>query len=102
MTIRELLAELEAADIRLHLDGDDLLAAIGLEASLDPYRERIAVNKPALLTELRLRRAIIAAATAQPDAFDRPAYDALWARWTAADSPAVVPDDRSASTSRAS
>lgn len=89
MTIRKLLAELEAAGIRLHLDGDDLLAAIGAGATLDPYRARIAANKPALVTELRLRRAIIAAATAEPDVFDRAAYDALWSQWNALDSLAV-------------
>jgi len=77
-----LLAELEAAGVRLSLAGDGLRFQTRPGVSIAPYRERIAAHKPALLTEL-LKAAIIEAVTVEPEQFDRPAYDALWARWQA-------------------
>ena len=80
MNVTALLAELDAAGIRLGRDGDDLVADVLPGAELDAYRERIQQNKPALVKEL-LQREIVEAAAAVGGAFDRDAYDALWVRW---------------------
>jgi hypothetical protein len=52
MSAVALLAELEAADIRLCRDGDDLIAEIRPGASLAPFRERILAHKPMILSIL--------------------------------------------------
>lgn len=52
MSAHGLLAELQAAGVRLARDGDDLVAEIHPGASLAPYRERILAQKPALLAAL--------------------------------------------------
>ena len=83
MSVSMLLDELDATGIRLRRDGDALLAHILRGASIDPYRERITMHKPALLAELLLRDQIVTAASAAQDAFDRAMYDALWRRWHA-------------------
>jgi hypothetical protein len=75
--------ELRAAGIRLSRDGGDLVADVLPGAKLDPYRDRIAQCRPALLAELDLREQIVAAATAAQSAFDRQHYDVLWERWHA-------------------
>jgi hypothetical protein len=75
-----LLDELAEAGIRLSREGDDLIGDVLPGADLDPYRERIQADKPALLTLLALQYEIGAAANAARDAFDRAAYDRLWGR----------------------
>jgi hypothetical protein len=77
-----LLADLEAAGVRLSLSGDDLRFQTRHGVSITPYRERIAARKPALLAEL-LRARIIEAVTVDPGQFDRAEYDRLMARWEA-------------------
>ena len=72
MSVGALLDELERAGIRLSRDGDDLIAEIQPGACLDPYREHIVANKPTLLAMLDLQEQIVAAATVEPAAFDRP------------------------------
>ena len=82
MSAAALIAELAEAGIRVRLDGSGLVADALPGAELDAYRERIARYKPAILREL-LQREVLEAAAAVGDAFDRVAYDALWARWYA-------------------
>jgi hypothetical protein len=50
-----LLAELAAAGVWLRRDGEDLVAETRRGFSLEPYRERIATNKPALLIAIDAR-----------------------------------------------
>jgi hypothetical protein len=57
MSARTLLAELEAAGMRLSLAGDDLRFQTRPGVSIAPYRERILANKPALLATLRQHEA---------------------------------------------
>jgi hypothetical protein len=78
VTATALLAELEAAGVRLSLAGDDLRFQTRPGVSIAPYRERIAASKPALLAEL-LKARIIAAVNVEPADFDRAEYDRLWA-----------------------
>jgi hypothetical protein len=77
-----LLAELEAAGVRLSLAGDDLHYQTRSGVSIAPYRNCITAHKPALLVEL-LQRRIIEAVTVEPASFDRAEYDRLWTRWKA-------------------
>jgi hypothetical protein len=83
MSASALLVELEAVGIRLHRDGDDLLASIRPGANFDPFRQRVREHKPALLASLALQEQIVAAATAATAAFDRAEYDHLWTEWHA-------------------
>jgi hypothetical protein len=78
-----LLDELAAAGVRLSLAGDALRYQTRPGVSIAPYREQITAHKPALVALLALQDEIVAAASAARDAFDRAAYDALWARWHA-------------------
>jgi hypothetical protein len=75
-----LLAELEAAGVRLSLAGDALQFQTRPGVSIAPYRECITANRPALLAEL-LKARIIEAVTAEPADFDRAEYDRLWTLW---------------------
>jgi hypothetical protein len=77
-----LLDELRAAGIWLNRDGDDLSYRTRPGVSIAPHREQITTHKPALVTELRLREAIVAAASAVHARFDRERYDELWRRWS--------------------
>jgi hypothetical protein len=77
-----LLAELEAAGVRLSLVGDALRFQTRPGVSIAPYREQIATHKPALLVEL-LQRRIIETVAVEPADFDRAEYDRLWTRWKA-------------------
>ena len=79
MSAATLLAELEAAGVHLSLAGDALRVQTRPGVSIAPYRERIATHKPALLLDL-LKAAIVAAATAPSDDFDRQHFDRLWAQ----------------------
>jgi hypothetical protein len=83
MTAITLLDALAHAGIRLGHDGDELYADVQPGADLEMHRAAIAEHKPALLNVLALQDAIVAAVTVEPFQFDRPAYDALWARWHA-------------------
>jgi hypothetical protein len=78
-----LLADFEAAGVRLSLAGDDLRCQSRPGVRIAPYRERIVTNKPALIALLRLQDEIVGAATAARDAFDRQSYDKLWRDWYA-------------------
>jgi hypothetical protein len=80
MSSADLLQELEAGGVHLSRDGDDLIADMRRGASLEPFRERIIANKPALLAEL-LKAEIIAAVTVAPADFDRAAYLRLMEHW---------------------
>ena len=60
MSAAALLAELEAAGVRLSLAGDDLRFQTRPGVSIAPYRESIAASKPALLAELRWRNELAA------------------------------------------
>ena len=85
MSATALLDEIVAAGIRLRRDGDDLIAEFPVGVDLDHYRVRIIADKTALLAVLRLQAEIVVAATADPQAFDRAAYNELWASWYAVD-----------------
>jgi hypothetical protein len=76
-----LVDELAAAGIRLTPAGDDLRYQTRPGISIAPYREQIVTNKPALVSELRLREEIVAAASAAHARFDRHYFDQLWAEW---------------------
>lgn len=76
MTARTLLAELEAAGVRLSREGDELRYQTRPEVRIEPYRALIAANKPALLVEL-IRAEILAAVHGEPEHFDRERYEAL-------------------------
>jgi hypothetical protein len=52
MSTHALLADLEAAGVHLTKVGDDLLYETRPGVTIAPYRERILVNKPALLSVL--------------------------------------------------
>jgi hypothetical protein len=88
-----LLAELEAAGVRLSLAGDALRFQTRPGVAIAPYRERITANKPALLAEL-LKARIIAAVDVEPADFDRAEYDRLWTLWKAHDAARGTPNDR--------
>jgi hypothetical protein len=77
------LDELAAAGVRLSLEGDALRYQTRPGVGIAPYREQIAVHKLVLVTELRLREEIIAAASAAHSRFDRQQYDRLWGEWHA-------------------
>lgn len=77
-----LLNDLTTAGFQLHRDGDRVQVIPPSGASLDPFRERIRQNKPALLQEL-LQAEIIAALDVAPEHFDCQQYDELWQRWHA-------------------
>ena len=66
MNAAQLLADLDAASVRVTRDGDDLRVRGKPGVSLAPYADRIRQHKPALLAELRLREQIIAAVTVEP------------------------------------
>jgi hypothetical protein len=80
MSAPALLAELDAAGIHLRRDGEDLLVEVPAGASLDPFRERIRLHKPAVLAAL-LKEEIVAALNVEARDFDRPAYLELVALW---------------------
>jgi hypothetical protein len=82
MNAAALLAELDAAGIRLGRDGTELVADVLPGVDVDAYQERIAAHKPALTEEL-LQREIEAAVTVEPAEFDREHYDHLWNHWHA-------------------
>ena len=90
MTALALLAELEAAGVRLTLVAEDLHFQTRPGVSIAPYREQIAAHKPALLAEL-LKARIIAAVDVGPADFDRVEYDRLWALWKAHDAVGATP-----------
>jgi hypothetical protein len=79
-----LLAELEAADIHVNRDGDNLRVHAEPGVSLAPHLDHIASHKPALLKEL-LQRRIIEALDVEPAHFDRAECDGLWRLWHAHD-----------------
>jgi hypothetical protein len=81
MNALALLDELLEAGIRLCLDGDELMADVLPDANLDSYRERIQERKEALVATLRLRDEIVAAASVEPECFNRDAYEGLWRQW---------------------
>ena len=90
MSAVALLADLDAAGVRLSLAGDALRFQTRPGVSIAPYRERIAAHKPALLAEL-LKAAIIEAVTAEPADFDRAEYERLWARLKAHEAAGETP-----------
>ena len=73
--------QLTNAGIRLVCDDNDLIADVLPDATLDPFCIRIQEHKPALLTELRLREEIVAAASVDPEHFDPAELDRLWTLW---------------------
>ncbi len=60
MSARALLAELDAAGVRLTLAGGDLRFQTRSGVRIAPYRERITASKPALLALLRSRDPVAA------------------------------------------
>lgn len=72
-----LLTELEAAGITLTRNGDRLHYQTQPGVSLEPFRDQIVANKPALIREL-LQREIVTAASVDLAHFDRAAFDRLW------------------------
>ena len=90
MSARVLLAELEAAGVRLSLAGDDLRFQTRPGVAIAPFRERIAASKPALVVEL-LKARIIAVVTIEPDQFDRAEYERLLALWNAHEAAGQTP-----------
>jgi hypothetical protein len=81
MTADGFLDMLAGRGILLVRDGDSIAADVSPDADLACHAQTIRAHKPALLAALALRARIIAAVTVDPANFDRPAYDALWARW---------------------
>lgn len=83
MTVRKLLAELEAAGIQVTREGDVLRVRGEPGVTLAPYIDRIRELKPEILTYLTLplQARIIAVATVEPGQFDRAVFDALMATW---------------------
>jgi hypothetical protein len=82
VTLTALLADLEAAGVRLSLAGDDLHYQTRPGVSIAPYRDHIRANKPVLLREV-LQRQIVAAVNVEREDFDRLDYDTLWTRYHA-------------------
>jgi hypothetical protein len=76
------LDELASVGIRLTRDDRDLIVDIAPGSSIEPFRDRIAEMKSALVREL-LQREIVAAATVKIDQFDRQSYDELVELWNA-------------------
>lgn len=60
MSARALLVELEAAGVRLSLAEDGLRFQTRPGVSIAPYRERITISKPTILTALRKRETVTA------------------------------------------
>ena len=83
MTPSALLAELEAAGVRLSLAGNDLRCQTRAGVSIAPHRGTIRQHKAALVTELRLREQIMAALAVEPQDFDRAKYERLTASYAA-------------------
>jgi hypothetical protein len=81
VTAAALLDELGTAGVRLSLSGDDLHYRTRPGVSVAPFRDQITAHKPTLLTLLALQDEIVAAASAAQSAFDRAAYDQIWAEW---------------------
>jgi hypothetical protein len=77
MSAAALLEDLDAAGIRLHGADGRLRAEIPVGASLDPFRDRIAVGKPTLLRAV-LQREIMNTVTCDPTNFDRERVDQWW------------------------
>jgi hypothetical protein len=90
MSASALIDELTAAGVRLSLDGGDLVADVLPGVELEPYRDRIAQCRPALLTLLR-EREVITDLTDQLETGWRwldehphhPEHEAFLDRWTA-------------------
>ncbi len=82
MNAAALLRELEAAGVRLSLKGEGLHIQARPGVSIAPHREQITEHKRALVTELRLREEIVAAASAAHARFERARFDELWRRWS--------------------
>jgi hypothetical protein len=82
--IAALLDELDAAGVRLSLDGVHLRYQTQPGISITPHTERITAHKSALHREL-LQRQIVATGTVAPEQFNRAEYDRLWALWHAQD-----------------
>ena len=82
MSAAALLAELDAAGVRLSLADDGLRFQTRLGVCIAPYRDQITAHKPALVAEL-LKARIIEAVTVEPAEFDRAEYDRLWTLWKA-------------------
>lgn len=95
MSARVLLAELESAGIVLTRADRDIRYMTRPGVSIACYREVILANKRALLYEL-LKREVMAAATVEPEEFDRPAYLLLTARLYEAEADVVEQDQHSA------
>jgi hypothetical protein len=81
MSAAALLDALLGVGIRLGREGDALIADVLPGVDLAPYRDSITTHAPALLAELRLREAIVAAASAEPAHFNRDELDRLWTLW---------------------
>jgi hypothetical protein len=81
MSAAALLAQLEAAGVRITREGDTLRVRGMSGVDPAPYREQITAHKPALLALLRLQEEIVATATVATEAFDRQHYDTLWVQW---------------------
>ena len=75
--------EVHATSIRLGHDRNHRVAKIRVEADCDGCGEHIITSASFVLALLELHEQIVAAATVEPAAFDRDAYDALWTRWHA-------------------
>jgi fumarylacetoacetate (FAA) hydrolase family protein len=86
MRAAALRAEMETAGIRVFRDGASLRVEVLSDVTLDPYRQRVRESKPTLLAVLQLQEQIVEAATVAQSAFDRAAYDRLWAEWHAVQS----------------
>jgi hypothetical protein len=86
-----LLDQLQHAGIRLGCDEDTLHADVLPGVDLSKQLEIITQCKEVLLAELHLRGHIAAVAAIEPDAFNRHAYDELWARWYCLQAQEITP-----------
>ena len=90
MTASALIDDLAEAGIRLSLDGGGLVADVLPGVELEPYRDRIAQCRPALLTLLQEREAVAALAASLEQGWrwldehpHHPEHEAFLERWTA-------------------
>jgi 5-enolpyruvylshikimate-3-phosphate synthase len=84
MSARGLLAELNAAGIRVSRDGDKLKVKARPGVSIDNWIACIRDHRLGLLAEI-VKAEVVAAASVEPARFDRSRFDTLMQRWHALD-----------------
>lgn len=80
MSAAALLKTLSAAGVHMSREGHELRFRTEPGTGISQHIETIRQYKPALIREL-LQDQIVAAASVEPEHFDRDAYDRLWSEW---------------------